>query len=212
MQLQAAQAAGLTADESARAFVIQKHQTAQRMLQAFDVRVPFATDLGLPATKVASRRMFPQLIAMIKVVALLRQRQKLVTDGRIDADLDDYAIAYEIMYPILRRSFAPLSDRAQAMYATIQANHSTMRTHFTRNDCKNWSGLGLTEVKNRLDVLVEAGVVEVVLGSQGVPFRYRLVSGASIQNVVLPGLITPADLRFRLNGRAAEASSEAPWN
>ena len=81
MRQQAAHAARDVSNESERDSIKLKHQTAQRMLRPIAVRIPFANYLGLPTTKVASRRIFPQFLGMIEAVALLRQFQKQEADG-----------------------------------------------------------------------------------------------------------------------------------
>ena len=42
------------------------------------------------------RRDFPQLLACIKAVAMLYQRQREIDDGHIVATLDDYAVARDL--------------------------------------------------------------------------------------------------------------------
>jgi hypothetical protein len=76
--------------------------------------------LELPAAKLVARRAFPQLLAAIEAVALLRQHQRtLYEDGHVEANITDYEIAYDLMLPVLRRTFAPLGQRAENLLAAI---------------------------------------------------------------------------------------------
>ena len=196
MTIQARQAAWETASVEELETIRQKHRTAQRLLRPRRVRIPYAPLLALPATTLVARRAFPQLLGVIESVALLRQFQKTVhADGHIEADVTDYQIAYGLMLPVLGRTFAPLGQRAEALYAEI-LNHASPEHVFTRADCQKWSGLGLTEVRNRLNLLVEAGLVEQVTGgARGVQYTYRMLTRRHVtREPALAELITPEEL------------------
>ena len=167
------------------------------MLKRLKVRIPYAEQLTLPTTKLVARRAFGQLLAFIEAVALLRQKQKKPRDGKhIHADTIDYDIAYRLMLPILRRTFAPLGERAKKLLAAILDNALPSQT-FKRVDCAEWAGVGSTEVRNRLAALVEAGLVEQVGGSKGLTCSYKVVSTED-RSAKLNVLLKPATLRKRL--------------
>ena len=197
---QATSAAGDGSAAEEQAAIRAKHHAVQRLLQELHVCIPFAELLTIPTSKVSARRAFGQLLACISAVSLLRQFQKQAVNGRIDADAEDYAIAHGLMLPVLRRVFTPLKPRARELYSTILASrpNPTLAATFTRKECERWSGLSLTEVGNRLKLLVEAGLVEVTDAPRGNPYRYRISSGITPETLELDGLITPAELRQRL--------------
>lgn len=198
MRMQAREGAGKSISPEDTEWIRQVHQTAQRMLKPLEVRTLFAEMLQLPASNVVARRAFPQLLGCIKAVALLRQYQKKIVDGRIDATDVDYEIAYELMLPILRRTFSPLSHRALKLYQAI-GPETRMGQVFDRTQCQKWTGLGATEVRNRLKELVEAGLVDQIAGSKGVPYKYKLVRrGHPIRQPALKGLMTPDAFRAKL--------------
>jgi hypothetical protein len=208
MKLQAAHAAGTGASLAEQYRTRRKHHTAQRMLQPVKVRIPYASLLELPAHKIVARRAFRQLLTVIEAVALLRQYQKAVDeDGYIVADIIDYKIAYDLMLPVLSRTFAPLSERAVNLLDVIQTNIKTDRT-FTRTDCVEWAGVGSTEVRNRLNVLVEAGLVEQLTGSQGVKCTYHILNTKNAKAPALSCLITPDALRARLEEERRRSQSQ----
>ncbi len=191
LEMQARQAAWKTASPQEQDAVRQKHQTAQRLLKKVKVRIKFAEHLKIPPISLAARRAYPQLLGCIEAVALLRQMTKTIReDGSVDARSSDYAIAYELMMPILRRTFAPLSERAVKLLGVIQVNAGTGKT-FDRGDCAKWAGVGLTEVRHRLDSLIEAGCVEQLAGGKGVRYTYKFVSGKVVKTPGLSNLITP---------------------
>jgi hypothetical protein len=178
------------------------------LLKKLRVRIPFATKLLLPATKLVARRAFPQLLGFIEAVALLRQFQKKVyDDGHIDAVAKDYEIAHRLMVPVLLRTFAPLSQRALNLLGKIRQNNPAGH-HFDRTDCANWAGVGLTEVRNRLTLLVDAGMIEQVTGGKGVRYTYKIVSTVSATVPSLTGLITPEELLKKLEQEKAKKKSK----
>ncbi len=139
-QRQSLEAAGLL-DESAREAILLKHQTAQRLLKNVRVIIPFAKHLSVPTGRVIARRAFAQLLTCTCVVAFLRQMQKREKNGSISATLIDYRVAYDVMYPILRRSFSPINERALDLYRAIINNLDSSRVYFTRQDCAGWREL-----------------------------------------------------------------------
>jgi hypothetical protein len=198
MRVQAEQAAWVGASAKEQEAIRAKHQTAQRLLEPLRVRIPFAPHLALPTDRLLARRAFPQFLAAIEAVALLRQYQRTVPeDGHIEADATDYEIAYSLMLPVLSRTFAPLGQRAENLLEAINTNIKINQI-FNRSDCQKWAGVGLTEVRNRLTLLVEAGMVEQVTGGKGVKYTYKLVGVQEAKAPRLSALITPDALRARL--------------
>ena len=195
LQRQGAAAAGRTASHDVVRQIVTRHQAAQRLLESLTVMIPYAELLQLPAHRVATRRLFPLLLAMIAAVALLRQKQKVQLDGVISADAYDYAVAYRVMQPILRAPLAPISDGARTLYELIRSRLRMSDQQFSRAECRQWSGLSSTEIRNRLASLVDAGVVEVVDGRRGVSFQYRVSTRPEAAAAAAIGLITPDQLQ-----------------
>ncbi len=181
-----------------------KHQTAQRLLRPLRVIVPYADYLNIPTTKVAARRAYGQLIGCIQVVALLRQFQKKINNDGITADVEDYRIAYKIMRHVLRRTFAPVSQRAVELLATITANAEKLTGKFDRNDCVRWSGLSLTEVRNRITKLLEAGAITQVSGGPGQRYVYETAKDAESGSFTLKELVNPDQLEKLINDDEVE--------
>jgi hypothetical protein len=210
MRHQACVAAGRSTRRERIEFLQQVHQTAQRMLAPLEVRIPFAEYLAIPTTKLEARRAFLQLLVCIRVIALLRQYQKPESpEGYIEADVADYRIAYGIMLPILRRVFAPLSEHARELHQQIRRQCSAAT--FTRRDCQDWTALGLTSVRKRLDLLVDYDLIVQVSGGPGQTYSYRLNPSADfdLAGPCLPGLISPDDLHRRLAAEESHDGQEA---
>ena len=101
LKMQAAEASCLRQDRpSIEPFIALQRWLAEAGLR--EVRIPFAPELAreIPARAVRMRRDFPQLLACIKAVTMLYQRQREIDDGHIVATLDDYAVARDLLAPV----------------------------------------------------------------------------------------------------------------
>jgi len=98
---------------------------AQRWLALAGVKqvaVPFADELAdlVPATGVRMRRDFRQLLTCIQAIALLYQCQRARTqEGWVEATIDDYARARELLAPIFDTIAA--EGATPAIRATVEA-------------------------------------------------------------------------------------------
>lgn len=138
--------------------IIAKHHAAQLMLEPLMVRIPFAAFIQIDISLVSSRRIYGQFQRLIEAVAVLRQKQKPApVNGFIDADLADYRLARELFVPCLQAAFSPLPKGAQLLLeamASLPGHH-----RFKVRELVSLVGLCDTAVRNRLKVLVDAGLV-----------------------------------------------------
>lgn len=97
--------------------ILDLHHNVQRLLEPVEVNIPFAKHLSFPAKTSRHQRDSERFINLVKAVAFLRQMQKekkLINGVEcIDADLDDYRIAYDIGMDIIRATLNTISDRAK---------------------------------------------------------------------------------------------------
>ena len=97
--------------------ILNLHHNVQRVLESVDVNIPFAKHLSFPAKTTRHRRDSDRFINLIKTVAFLRQMQKekkTINEVEcIEADMDDYQIAYSIGLDIIRATLNTISDRAK---------------------------------------------------------------------------------------------------
>ena len=79
-------------------------------LEVLDVVIPFAPDIHAFFVKgddlpVAARRAFKRVLVSIKTISLLHQKQREKDDqGRVIADISDYALAYQLVDGAFRES------------------------------------------------------------------------------------------------------------
>jgi len=85
---------------------------AQTFLNPFNVVIPYAKELvsAFPRKKVRERRDFPRFLSLIKIHAILYQRQrKIVNDNTMEACLDDLEAILPIVEEVLEQSLRELS-------------------------------------------------------------------------------------------------------
>lgn len=114
--------------------IFQLHQNVQRILEPVYVNIPYASHLSFPAKTTRHRRDSERFVKLIKTVAFLRQRQKEMIEKNgmkhIDADMEDYRIAYEIGLDIMRSTLNSISDRAKnALIACCELNDRYVADH-----------------------------------------------------------------------------------
>lgn len=96
------------ADRATRVRLV--HQAMQRMLRRCRVRIPFARKLvqALPCRRPEVRRIAKQMLTLVQAIALLHQQQRPGFTGEhgatIEATLDDYVIASQLLAKPLQRS------------------------------------------------------------------------------------------------------------
>jgi hypothetical protein len=85
--------------------------------------IPFADTLAqaMPDRPLRLRRDFPRLLQLIKVCALLHQRQRQRdVAGRVIADLADYAMIRELVVPIFLRAVAGVTEKTMELVEALQ--------------------------------------------------------------------------------------------
>ncbi|MBN2254945.1 MAG: hypothetical protein JW736_04510, partial [Deltaproteobacteria bacterium] len=114
------------------------HKNVQRLLPSVNVVIPFAEHIDFPTDSVRSRRDFPRFLDLVKAVALFRQFQKIskrTDDGvsYIEADIEDYRVAFALGEKLFASTFSPVSDRAKDVLRVCLAIQAKQ---FTRADVK----------------------------------------------------------------------------
>ncbi|MBX3402998.1 MAG: hypothetical protein KF699_06240 [Phycisphaeraceae bacterium] len=159
------------------------HHTLQRLLRRVHVVIPFATKLAdcMPAQRPDARRAFNQMIAMIRAVALLHQRQRAtgeIEDGDvINATVDDYIIARRLLGPPFGRSLGGAMADAVTRFADRLAT-TYGSNPFTSANVVEGDGVITSKgkVNQYLRSLADAGVVECVEEGRGSkPHVWRVV-------------------------------------
>ena len=166
--------------------VIARHHALQRMLQPFNVVVPWAERLGerLAHEKVEARRAFPQLMSMIQASALLHQCQRMIDqDGRVVADHDDYQLARHLLLkPLGRLLGGKLSDPAIRFHERLVGlvTGGLVTGQFSTRDIDRHEKASDRAVRGWLSELHEAGRVDLVHEPKGPkPAIWRLADATA---------------------------------
>jgi hypothetical protein len=104
-----------------RAAVIAKHHAAQRLLEPLVVINPFAEQLTFPAHILRARRDHKKYLMLIKAIAFLHQKQRLVKEAErggttfryVEVSKSDIRRANELAARVLRASLDELSAPAR---------------------------------------------------------------------------------------------------
>ena len=107
-------------NKSEKENILNLHHNVQRLLEPVDeITIPYGKHLTFPAKTTRNRRDSGRFIQLIKVVAFLRQKQKEYTEingtNCIEADLDDYQIAYDLSIKVISSTLSQVSDRAKGV-------------------------------------------------------------------------------------------------
>jgi len=155
-----------------RAVVVELHQNAQRLLACVDVINPFAKELTFTDQKIRSRRDHAKLLALIRVIALLHQHQrvtKFYDDGKpyIEATRDDVAVAQRLADEVLS-SLDELPPKTRELFVKIEAMAAAKQkergndddVRFTMKDVCESLQLTDTAARRHLDRLARAELIE----------------------------------------------------
>lgn len=183
--------------------IIRRHQNAQRLLTSIDVVIPFAGAIDFPHHWLRTRRDHLRFLNLIEVIALLHQhqRQRKIDGGRayIEATIDDYRHAYALAAEVLGATLADLKRPAAELLHVVRVLAAKKADGaVTRREVRESSGLPDHRVIALLHELVALEYVEIVCGSFGKAFRYRLASASPAAPSGIPGLTTPDELQAKL--------------
>ena len=195
--------------------IIRRHHNAQRLLEPIGVVIPYAPLISFPHAWLRTRRDHLRFLNLIEAIAFLNQYQReRKTDERgeafIEASVADYERAYGLAAEVLGQALSDLKRPAAELLASIRtllAGKSDGTAAATRREIREATGLPDHRVIALLSDLVQLEYLEVVSGSQGKTFRYRLAKDEGVKGrEILAGLTTPSQLRKRLAN--ARSSSE----
>jgi hypothetical protein len=177
--------------------IVEKHHALQRLLQGYQVVVPYAPNLGrlLNCEGVEMRRGFPQIIATIQAVTLLHQFQRERDgQGRLLATPGDYQLARHLLLkPLARLLGLGVSDPARRFYDRLR---QWFEGPFSTTQLREKETRSKASVSGWLHELADAGLVKVVAEARGrspaswelAKFDYNRLGGLEEGEEVLPAV------------------------
>jgi hypothetical protein len=211
--------------------ILDLHHNVQRLLEQVEVNIPFAEHLSFPAKTSRHRRDSERFINLIKAVAFLRQKQKgeiktLNGEKYIDAEIDDYKIAYDIGLEVIRATLNTISNRSKnVLRVCCELNDKYLAAKkdplFSVTEIQETAAkLGLdfrnrTDLYKQLDKLEEYEYLERKQAQKKstryykVCFAYERNDAGEIINIDTPDIkeiLTPEQLQEKLQKGQREAS------
>jgi len=160
-------------------------QDAQRLLEACEVVIPFATRLEFPARTTKDRRDQQKLLSLVAAHALLHQRQRARdATNRVVATVADYAVVHALLAHQVERTTDGLSPRAARVYCVLV----DAREPLSRRELAERIGWNYMTSARALVELVDQELV--VQSGRELPRRYGLLAGAAALGRVV--LVDPA--------------------
>ncbi len=181
---------------------------AQRVLEPFEVAIPFAPELTFPTRTTKDRRDNMKLLSLIATHALLHQRQRERDErGRLLATARDYEAAFRLVFPLVEAELEDLSPRASAVYREL-----ARRKHpVTRREIANQLGWPYTTTRRALDELVAHELASSAEDEEGLR-RYSLLDTVTVgagSELREPSAIG-GSLEVAKSGKARQARGKAP--
>ncbi|NRA35144.1 MAG: hypothetical protein HRU17_17585, partial [Polyangiaceae bacterium] len=182
---------GLVAGQE-RDHVKQLHQNAQRLLRRLAVVNPYATELRFPDQQTRARRDHTKYLGLIEAVALLHQYQRPVKEVThrgelvkyIEVTREDIAIVDDISREALQRTMDELPPGTRTLLDALdrlvrkqscELGQDRNDYRFSRREAREWTQLGMTQLRVHLERLVEMEYVVAHRGrGRGSTFLYEL--------------------------------------
>jgi len=199
----------------AKDVIRRRHHNLQRVLQPVRVVIPYAEHLTFPAASVRTRRDHERFLSLIEAVAFLHQFQRVLRTAShkgkevkyIEATVEDYAVAYQLALRVLWVSLDELSRWARSLVDSCRGqvekgisynpDLTANDFHWTRRQLREHLGWPDKRLRACLDELVSLEYLQILDGSKGKAFVYRLNPHFSHSPKAL-GLLTPEQLEAKL--------------
>jgi len=201
------------------------HRNAQRLLRPLRVVNPYAQRLTFLDDRMRTRRDHTKYLALIRVIALLRQyqRETHVANGTqyIEVTLDDIAVANRLAGDVLGRSLDELPPQTRRLLIHIEemVSHECQRLkmhradyRFSRRDVRERIGWGNTQLKAHLHRLEEMEYLIVHRARRGQGFIYEILYAGEGKDgsAFLPGLIDVTKLGYDAERSGINGQRSAP--
>ncbi|MBI4866240.1 MAG: hypothetical protein HY816_04745 [Candidatus Wallbacteria bacterium] len=203
--------------------IVRRHRNAQRLIEPFVVVNPHAPKLRFPTGTLRLRREALKYLSLMAVLALLHQHQRPVrtftqngvTYRYVEVYPADVDRANRLMAECLARALSDLPGPAQELllkiqaYVTEQAGQRRLDPEaitFNRREIRERLEWDDRQLRRNLDLLAEQEYVEVVAGSFGKRYVYRLSPDHRL--IVQAGL--SVEEKIRALGLTASRDLETP--
>lgn len=200
-------------------------RAAQTLIKNFEVVIPFASLLDFPASTTRNRRDLSRFLSFITVVTLLNQHKKKIKKDEfgeyIEADVEDYALAYKYLLPIIKNTLSDLSPRDElvlkvcALVQDDSTNNLIGEKAFTIKDIqtmakkKNIDLKNSVNLRNELFELCEKDCLELtsgMFGKKGSRQKFKIAASYKLDEegrIEIDSkeimILTPDELKLKLS-------------
>lgn len=183
---------GIEADV-ARNEVIEKHRSAQRLLEPVRVVIPFAEQITFPVESVRNRRDHSRFLNLIEAVAFLHQKRRTICEKSgtryIEATLDDYETARRLTLEVLAANLDEIPRASRTLLEAIEAvadqRGDRQKAIFSRRDLMEATSWTYDRVRGAIGPLIENETLLFERGSRGTAL-YRLGAPLARPEIMLP--------------------------
>ncbi|MEK6849239.1 MAG: hypothetical protein AABY01_01565, partial [Nanoarchaeota archaeon] len=157
--------------------IVGRHHSAQRLLRRVKVVIPYAKKIKFPANTMRSRRDYAKFMVLVKTIAFLRQFMHEILRDRdgheyIEADAEDYRIAYELLVGgVLSSTAGELSaeerefDRIARAHAASAAKERKLSSlcdaTWIRREAREATGWSQKVVRRCIERLLDLELIEI---------------------------------------------------
>jgi len=177
-----------------------RHHNAQRMLEEVPVAIPYVRLLTFPTKWLRTRRDNERFLCLIEASAFLHQHQRTrrqlegpngETISYVEANVDDYRLAYELAKDVLRDTLHELSISAREL---LDAATKFGGDSFTRRQLRKVSGWSQKRIHQAVHELVDMEYLEVLTGTNGKTYEYTVATGEDGEPSPVRSLLHPDEL------------------
>jgi hypothetical protein len=151
----------------------------QAYLQAcapFDVVVPFASDLseaiGQAAAAPRITRDYTRLLSLIKAVAVLRHHKRGTANGRLVAEIEDYAVVYDLVKDMYEGTVTGVSSALREVVLAVEGLQNSDQT-VSLTDVAVHLGITKMSASRRVKAALTNGWLVNDESRRGYPFKLK---------------------------------------
>jgi predicted transcriptional regulator len=170
--------------------ITSRFQNMQRMLQAVQVRNPYAELLKIPDEVFKPRRTNAHYLAFIELVTFYHQYQREkkydteTGEEYIETTLEDIAEANKLMKEILLRKSDELNGACRSYFERLKAYlQQNNQTDYTNREIRQHLRIKGTTLRRYHNELVGCGMIKVKAGKKNVGYQYEVVSYEEYQKL-----------------------------
>jgi len=189
MQYQRKHSAGKV-DTAEQQNIVKQLQNMQRMLQAVQIRNPYAEFLKIPDEVFKPRRTNAHYLAFIELVTFYHQYQREkkydteTGEEYIETTTEDIAEANRLMKEILLRKSDELNGAIRSYFEKLKAYlQENTQSDYTNREIRQHLRIKGTTLRRYHNELLSCGMIRVKAGKKNVGYQYEVVSYEEYQKL-----------------------------